>query len=75
MEALGVAGSIAGLVSLAEVIAIKVSKYYTLMKGARSDIKALLTEIESLYAVLNSLRLLATCLEHGEQQLVTSITP
>jgi len=63
MEALGVASSIAGLVSLADVIAFKVSRYYSLAKGAHSDIKELLVEIQSLYGVLNSLKLLATCLE------------
>lgn len=63
MEALGVASSIAGLVSLADVIAFKISRFYTLAKGAHSDIKALLIEIQSLYGVLNSLKLLASCLE------------
>lgn len=63
MEVLGVASSIAGLVSLADVIAFRVSKFYTLAKGAHSDIKALLVEIQGLYGVLNSLKLLASCLE------------
>lgn len=75
MEALGVASSIAGLISLADVIAFKVSKYYTLVKGAQSDIKALLIEVQSLYGVLNSLKLLATCLEDGQQPLGRSNTP
>jgi hypothetical protein len=63
MEALGVASSIAGLISLADVLAFKISKYYSLVKGAHSDIRDLLMEIQSLYGVLNSLKLLATCLE------------
>jgi hypothetical protein len=63
MEVLGVASSIAGLVSLADVIAFRVSNFYTLAKGARSDIKAPLVEIQSLYGVLNSRKLLASCLE------------
>jgi len=45
------------------VIAFKVSRYYSLAKGAHSDIKELLIEIQSLYGVLSSLKLLATCLE------------
>ncbi|KAH7391521.1 hypothetical protein BKA64DRAFT_107369 [Cadophora sp. MPI-SDFR-AT-0126] len=69
MEVLGVASSIAGLISLADVIAFKVSKYYTLVKGSQSEIRALLIEVQSLYGVLNSLKLLATCLEDGQQPL------
>lgn len=67
MEVLGIASSIAGLISLADVIAFKVSRYYTLVKGTRSDIKDLLIEVQSLYGVLNSLKLLATCLEDDQQ--------
>jgi hypothetical protein len=48
MEALGVASSIAGLISLADVLAFKISKYYSLVKGAHSDIRDLLMEIQSL---------------------------
>lgn len=71
MEVLGVASSIAGLISLADVIAFKVSKYYNLVKGAQSEIRALLIEVQSLYGVLNSLKLLATCLEDGQPPLGT----
>lgn len=63
MEAMGIANSLAGLVSLADVISFKISRFYTLAKRAHSDIKALLVEMQSLYGVLNSLRLLASCLE------------
>jgi hypothetical protein len=63
MEVLGLASSIAGLISLTDVLAFKISKYYSLVKGAQSDIKDLLMEVQSLYGVLNSLKLLATCLE------------
>lgn len=66
MEALGVASSIAGLISLADVIAFKISKYYTLVKSAQSDIRQLLLEVQSLYGVLNSLKLLAQCLEDAQ---------
>ncbi|KAG4441778.1 hypothetical protein IFR05_002769 [Cadophora sp. M221] len=75
MEVLGVASSIAGLISLADVIAFKVSKYYNLVKGAQSEIRALLIEVQSLYGVLNSLKLLATCLEDGQQPLGPSSIP
>jgi hypothetical protein len=66
MEALGVASSIAGLISLADVIAFKISKYYSLVKGAQSEIRQLLLEVQSLYGVLNSLKLLAQCLEDAQ---------
>jgi len=69
MEALGIASSIAGLISLAEVIVVKVSRYCSSVKSARSDIKELITEVQSLYGVLNSLKLLATCLEQDEPAL------
>ncbi|KAH9221985.1 hypothetical protein DL95DRAFT_326756, partial [Leptodontidium sp. 2 PMI_412] len=75
MEVLGVASSIAGLISLADVIAFKVSKYYNLVKGAQSEIRALLIEVQSLYGVLNSLKLLATCLEDGQPPLGPSNIP
>jgi hypothetical protein len=67
MEALGVASGIAGLIGLVEIIAFKGSKFYSRVKIAQSDIKALLVEIQSLYGVLNSLKLLATCLEDHQE--------
>jgi hypothetical protein len=66
MEALGVASSIAGLISLTEVIVFKVSKYCSIVKGARSDIRDLLVEVQNLYGVLTRLKLLASCLEDDE---------
>ena len=74
-EALGVASSIAGLISLAEVIVFKASRYCSFVKSARSDIRELLIEVQSLYGVLNSLKLLATCLEHGHPSSGTSEAP
>ena len=68
MEALGVASSIAGLVTLAEVVVVKVSRYCMRVKDARSDVKELLSEIQSLYGVLNSLKVLAACLEEGSNE-------
>lgn len=67
MEVLGIASSIAGLISLADIVAFKISRYYTLVKSAHSDIKDLFVEVQSLYGVLNSLRLLATCLEDHDE--------
>ncbi|KUJ10375.1 uncharacterized protein LY89DRAFT_596647 [Mollisia scopiformis] len=65
MEAIGVASSIAGLVSLADLIVVKISRFYSLAKGAQAEIKELLLEVQSLYGVLNSLWLLARCLEQN----------
>lgn len=65
MEAIGVASSIAGLVSLADLIVLKISRFYSLAKGAQNEIKELLLEVQSLYGVLNSLWLLARCLEQN----------
>jgi hypothetical protein len=77
MEVIGVASSIAGLVSLADVIVLKISKFYSLAKGARNEIKELLLEVQSLYGVLNSLWLLARCIEqnHDSSENDPSSTP
>jgi len=57
MEALGVASSIAGLIGLAELVVFKGSKYAYGVKNARSDIRDLFLEVQSLYGVLNRLKL------------------
>lgn len=69
MEALGVASSIAGLVALTELVVQKISRFYSLAKGAQSEIKELLLEVQSLYGVLSSLSLLAKCLEESHDSL------
>jgi len=74
MEALGVASSIAGLVTLAEVIVIKISRYYAHVKHARSDVKELLSEVQSLYGVLASLKVLAACLEDEDDESSKTMT-
>ncbi|TVY34738.1 hypothetical protein LSUB1_G007012, partial [Lachnellula subtilissima] len=66
MEALGVASGIAGLIGLAEIVAFKGSKYAIGVKNAGSDIKDLILEVQSLYGVLNRLKLLAKCLEEEQ---------
>ncbi|TVY16954.1 hypothetical protein LARI1_G006755 [Lachnellula arida] len=73
MEALGVASGIAGLIGLAEMVAFKGSKYAMGVKNAGPDIKNLILEVQSLYGVLNRLKLLATCLE--EEQSADSDGP
>lgn len=66
MEALGVASGIAGLIGLAELVAFRGSKYAIGVKNAGPDIKNLILEVQSLYGVLNRLKLLATCLEEEQ---------
>ncbi|TVY55457.1 hypothetical protein LCER1_G003613 [Lachnellula cervina] len=73
MEALGVASGIAGLIGLAELVAFRGSKYAIGVKNAGPDIKNLILEVQSLYGVLNRLKLLATCLE--EEQSADSDGP
>ncbi|TVY94528.1 hypothetical protein LAWI1_G000214 [Lachnellula willkommii] len=63
MEALGVASGIAGLIGLAEMVAFKGSKYAYGVKSAGPDIKNLFLEVQSLYGVLNRLKLLEKCLD------------
>jgi hypothetical protein len=54
-DPLSVAASIAGLVSLAEMIASRGYKYYKEAKGASDEVKKLLDRITDLFGVLNSL--------------------
>ena len=68
MEALGVASGIAGLIGLAEMVAFKGSKYAYGVKNAGSDIKDLFLEVQSLYGVLNRLKLLEKCLDDDEER-------
>ncbi|TVY35963.1 hypothetical protein LOCC1_G007356 [Lachnellula occidentalis] len=72
MEALGVASGIAGLIGLAEIVAFKGSKYAIGVKNAGSDIKNLILEVQSLYGVLNRLKLLAKCLEEEQSAVGTT---
>jgi hypothetical protein len=62
-EALGVAASIAGIISLADTVFRYVYKYCRKAKDANSDIQALGDEVNSLSAVLRNLEALAAELE------------
>lgn len=63
MDPLSLSASIAGLVSLAEVVFEAVFKYARAVKNARSDVQTLSEEINGLATILRSLKALAADLE------------
>ncbi|KAL8835784.1 MAG: hypothetical protein Q9170_003178 [Blastenia crenularia] len=63
MEPLSVTASIAGLVTLAELVFTRVFKYVHAVKGASGEISALSSEVGALYGVLNNLHLVSCQLE------------
>ncbi|KAL8943110.1 MAG: hypothetical protein Q9211_001098 [Gyalolechia sp. 1 TL-2023] len=66
-EPLSVTASIAGLVTLADVIFGRIFKYVQAVKGASKEITALSSEVGALYGILNNLHLVSRQLE--EQSL------
>ncbi|TGJ80329.1 hypothetical protein E0Z10_g8445 [Xylaria hypoxylon] len=63
MDPLSVAGSIAGLVTLADAVFRGVYKYYKTASNASNDIKELANRLQSLAGILHSLGILADALE------------
>jgi hypothetical protein len=63
MDALSVSASIAGLVSLADVVFRTTATYVRGVKGARTEIQSLCRELQSLSTVLHTLSLVAFDLE------------
>jgi hypothetical protein len=59
MDPLSISASVAGLISIADLIAEKSYRYIKEAKGAAKEIKKLLEEITALFGILNSLRLVA----------------
>ena len=59
MEGLSVASSIAGLVSIADIVVRRLVQYVVAVKHAKEEISALLVQTSSLLGVLRSLQLLA----------------
>ncbi|KAL9027888.1 MAG: hypothetical protein Q9196_003660 [Gyalolechia fulgens] len=66
-DPLSVTASIAGLVTLADIIFGRLFKYVQAVKGARKEITALSSEVGALYGILNNLHLVSRQLE--EQSL------
>ncbi|KAH8592059.1 hypothetical protein B0O99DRAFT_654160 [Bisporella sp. PMI_857] len=59
MDPLSISASIAGLITITDVIAGKSYKYIKEARGASKEAKKLLGEITDLFGILNSLRLVA----------------
>ena len=68
-----VSASIAGLVTLADVVFRRTFAYVKAVKGASKDISALSSEIGALYGLLNSLRLVSLQLEGEDFESTTRI--
>jgi hypothetical protein len=66
MDPLSISASIAGLVTITDVIAGKSYKYIKEARGASKEVKKLLEEITDLFGILNSLRLVASRYEEEE---------
>jgi NTP pyrophosphatase (non-canonical NTP hydrolase) len=62
-DPLSVAGSIAGLVSLADTVFRMSFKYYKAVKGAKGELEELISEMRNLAGILHCLSLLALSLE------------
>lgn len=58
-----VASAVAGLIALADVVYIKLTRFYRSAKGAIAEIQALLSQVSAFHGVLNSLSLKLRALE------------
>ena len=72
-DPLSISASIAGLVTLADVVFGRVYKYVKAVKTASKDIATLSAEIGALYGILSSLRLIADQLEDENYQSTTRV--
>ena len=68
-----VGGGIAGLVTLADVVFIRLFKYVQAVKGANKEITALSCEVGALYGILSRLRLISEQLEFDGLDPATQI--
>lgn len=60
MDPLSLSASVAGLISITDMIAGRSYKYVKEARGASKEVKKLLAEITDLFGILNSLRLIAS---------------
>jgi hypothetical protein len=60
MDPLSLSASIAGLISIADMVAGRSYNYIKEARGASKEVRKLLEEITSLFGILNSLRLVAS---------------
>jgi hypothetical protein len=63
VEPLSIAGSIAGLVAIADIVFSRTYRYAKAVKGAADEIETLSSEIRSLSQVLHGLSLVVSELE------------
>lgn len=70
-DPLSVSASIAGLVTLADIVFRRTYRYVKAVKKAPKEISALSTEIGALYGVLNNLQLVSFQLEHEKADPTT----
>ena len=70
-DPLSISASIAGLVTLADIVFRRTYKYVKAVKKAPKEISALSTEIGALYGVLSNLELVSRQLEHEKSDLTT----
>ncbi|KAJ8129274.1 hypothetical protein O1611_g4358 [Lasiodiplodia mahajangana] len=74
MDPLSVAGSIAGLVTIADALFRGVYKYYRTASDASHEIEDLVNRLQSLAGVLHSLKILADALEQDGTQTTIQMT-
>ncbi|OTA68801.1 ankyrin, partial [Hypoxylon sp. EC38] len=65
MDVLSISASIAGLVSLADLVFRTTTRYVKCVKGARSEVKDLLNEVKTFSILLHNLSLVAYDLENA----------
>jgi len=59
MDPLSISASVAGLITLADLVLARGFKFLKMIKNANQEVTMLITEITSLYGVLHSLQLVA----------------
>ncbi|RDW65072.1 hypothetical protein BP6252_10723 [Coleophoma cylindrospora] len=70
MDPLSISASVAGLVTITDMIAGRCYRYIKEAKGASKEVKKLLEAITDLFGILNSLRLVASRLDKADPSKV-----
>lgn len=68
-EALGVAASIAGLITIADIVVRRGYEFIKLVKGAGETVEKVISEVNWLFGMLHSLQNVAKRLEKGARTL------
>ena len=72
-DPLSVGAGIAGLVTLADLVFIRLFKYVQAVKGAHKEITALSSEVGALYGILSRLRLISDQLDSSGFNAATQV--